>query len=82
MKKPSSSNNTPTKKTSDKKASDKNKDSGELRKPKKLTPLKEKDKKNWKSNLDDEEDFKLDEDVKLNENFEEDEEEFFDDDGY
>ncbi|MGZ4033341.1 MAG: hypothetical protein ACXVPU_01325 [Bacteroidia bacterium] len=78
MKKPSNS-----KKGSTKKAPDKSKDSGELRKPTKLTPLKEKDKKNWKSNLDDDEDdFTLDEDVKLESNFDDDDEEedYYDDD--
>ena len=78
MKKPSNS-----KKGSTKKSPDKSKDSGELRKPTKLTPLKEKDKKNWKSNLDDEdEDFTLDEDVKLDSNFDDEEEDddFYDDD--
>lgn len=77
MKKPSNS-----KKGSTKKSPDKSKDSGELRKPTKLTPLKEKDKKNWKSNLDDEDDFTLDEDVKLESNFDDEEEEddaFYDD---
>jgi hypothetical protein len=73
-----------SKKDSAKKSPDKSKDSGELRKPTKLTPLKEKDKKNWKSNLDDDDDdFTLDEDVKLEGNFdadEEEDEEFFDDD--
>jgi hypothetical protein len=79
MKKPSNS-----KKGLIKKNSDKSKDSGELRKPTKLTPLKEKDKKNWKSNLDDEddEDFTLDEDVKLDGGFDDDDDDdqFFDDD--
>lgn len=75
MKKPSNSKKSPIKKSSDKA-----KDSGELRKPSKLAPQKEKDKKNWKSNLDDEEeDFTVDENVKLDSDFdEEDEEEFFD----
>ncbi|CAN5336777.1 hypothetical protein BH10BAC1_BH10BAC1_06260 [soil metagenome] len=78
MKKPSSSKKSPVKKSTDKA-----KDSGELRKPSKLTPQKEKDKKNWKSSLDDEdEDFTIDEDVKLESNFddEEEEDEFYDDD--
>jgi hypothetical protein len=77
MKKPSNSKKTPAKK-----AGDKAKDSGELRKPTKLTPLKAKDKKSWKSNLDDEDDdFAMDEDMKLEDDFgdEEDDEEFFDD---
>jgi hypothetical protein len=78
MKKPSNS-----KKGLIKKSPDKSKDSGELRKPTKLTPLKEKDKKNWKSNLDDDEDdFTLDEDVKLDGGFDDDDDDdqFFDDD--
>ncbi len=78
MKKPSSSKKSPLKK-----AGDKAKDSGELRKPSKLTPQKEKDKKNWKSSLDDEdEDFAIDEDVKLDNDFDEDDEDepFYDDD--
>lgn len=78
MKKPSNSKKSPVKKSSDKA-----KDSGELRKPSKLTPLKEKDKKNWKSSLDDDDDdFTMDEDVKLEANDfgdSEDDEEFFDD---
>ena len=77
MKKPSNSKKSPVKKSSDKV-----KDSGELRKPSKLTPLKEKDKKNWKSSIDDEDDdFTIDEDVKLDSGFEDEEEdeEFFDD---
>ena len=78
MKKPSSSKKSPIKKSTDKA-----KDSGELRKPSKLTPQKEKDKKNWKSSLDDEDDdFAMDEDVKLDGGFGDDEdvdEEFFDD---
>lgn len=78
MKKPSNSKKGPAKKTADKA-----KDSGELRKPSKLTPLKEKDKKNWKSSLDeDDDDFTMDEDVKLDSGFDDDDddEEFFDDD--
>lgn len=77
MKKPSN-----TKKSAVKKTSEKGKDSGELRKPSKLTPLKEKDKKNWKSSLDDEEDeFTMEDDVKLDSNFDDDDaDEFYDDD--
>ncbi|MBA3704836.1 MAG: hypothetical protein H0W84_02730 [Bacteroidetes bacterium] len=77
MKKPNSSKKSPLKK------SDKAKDSGELRKPTKLKPLKEKEKKNWKNNLDEEEeDFAIEEDdVNLEGNFDEEEEEegFYDD---
>ncbi len=79
MKKPSNTKKSPVKKTSEK-----GKDSGELRKPSKLTPLKEKDKKNWKSSLDDEEDeFTMEDDVKLDSNFDDDDDdadEFYDDD--
>jgi hypothetical protein len=78
MKKPGNSKKNP-KKSTDSKA----KDSGELRKPSKLTPLKEKDKKNWKSSLDDEDDdFTMDEDIKLDDNFgdDEDDDDFYDDD--
>lgn len=81
MKKPNNIKKDPAKKTADK-----TKEAGELRKPAKLKPLKEKEKKNWKNNLDEEEeDFTLDEDdVTLNTNLDEEEEdeEFFDDDGY
>lgn len=79
MKKPSNSKKGPAKK-----GGDKAKDSGELRKPTKLTPLKQKDKKSWKSNLDDDDDdFEMDEDVKLDDDFADDDgddEEFYDDD--
>ena len=78
MKKPSNSKKSPAKK-----GIDKAKDSGELRKPTKLTPLKEKDKKSWKSNLDDDEDdFTMDDDVKLEDDFGDDEEDedFYDED--
>ena len=79
MKKPSNTKKSPVKKTSEK-----GKDSGELRKPSKLTPLKEKDKKNWKSSLDDEDDeFTMEDDVKLESNFDDDDDdadEFYDDD--
>jgi hypothetical protein len=78
MKKPGNSKKGP-KKSSENKA----KDSGELRKPSKLIPLKEKNKKNWKSSLDDEEDdFAMEDDIKLDDNFEEGDEDddFYDDD--
>lgn len=63
---------------------DKSKDSGELRKPTKLKPLKEKEKKNWKNTLDEVEDEEFDvaeDDLKLDDDFvdEEDEDGFFDD---
>ena len=79
MKKPSNTKKSPVKKTYEK-----GKVSGELRKPSKLTPLKEKDKKNWKSRLDDEEDeFTMEDAVKLDSNFDDDDDdadEFYDDD--
>ena len=58
------------------------KDSGELRKPVKLKPLKEKEKKNWKQNLDDEEEgFQPEDDIKFENDFDdEDGQEYFDDD--
>ena len=78
MKKPGNSKKGP------KKGDNKAKESGELRKPAKLTPLKEKNKKNWKSGLDEEEeDFTLDDDVKLDDDFGDDvddEDDFYDED--
>jgi hypothetical protein len=75
-----------TPKKSPAKKADKSKDSGELRKPTKLKPLKEKEKKNWKNNLDegDDEDFNMeDEDLKLDEGFgDEDDDDGFYDDNY
>jgi hypothetical protein len=48
------------------KKSAKQREADELRKPVKLKPLKEKEKKNWKNNFDDEEeDFPMDDDLKL-----------------
>lgn len=76
MKKPATVKKSPAKKA------DKTKDSGELRKPAKLKPLKEKDKKNWKNSLDEEDadDFNMDEDdLKLDNNFDDDDD---DDDGF
>jgi hypothetical protein len=72
MKKPSSSKKNPTKKSADK-----GKDSGELRKPTKLKPLTGKEKKNWKNDLDEEEeeDFAVEDDLKLDANFDDDDEE-------
>ena len=65
------------------KKTEKAKDSGELRKPSTLKPLKEKEKKSWKANLDDEDDIEFDEDVKLDTNFDDEDEEeddaFYDD---
>lgn len=86
MKKPSNAKNTPKKKT-DKKGSE----SGELRKPSKLKPLKEKDKKSWKNSLEDEEgddEFDMmedEEDIKLddiNSFDDDDDDQFYDDDRY
>ncbi len=65
-----------------KKPAEKGKESGELRKPTKLKPLKEKEKKNWKNNLDEEEDedFSVEDDIGLDDSFEDEEEgEYFDD---
>ncbi|MCE3280397.1 MAG: hypothetical protein K0S44_2588 [Bacteroidetes bacterium] len=79
MKKASTTKKSPLKKA------DKSKDSGELRKPTKLKPLKEKEKKNWKNNLetDEEEDFNLDdEDLKLDEGLDDDDDDAFYDDNY
>jgi ABC-type uncharacterized transport system YnjBCD substrate-binding protein len=79
MKKASTPKKSPAKKA------DKSKDSGELRKPTKLKPLKEKEKKNWKNNLEGEEDedFNLEEDdLKLDDSFDDDDDEFFDDDNF
>lgn len=74
MKKQSTPKKSPAKKA------DKPKDLGELRKPAKLKPLKEKEKKNWKNNLDGEEDddFVNDDDLKLDSNFDDDD----DDEGF
>ncbi|MFL5765364.1 MAG: hypothetical protein ACJ77K_15575 [Bacteroidia bacterium] len=78
MKKPGNSKKGP-KKSTDNKA----KDSGELRKPSKLTPLKEKNKKSWKSGLEDEEDdFTVDDDIKLDDTFDEEEDDGFYDDEF
>jgi len=68
MKKPATTKKTPAKKAE-------KKDSGELRKPAKLKPLKEKENKNWKNSLDEEEDdgFNMeDDDLKLDSNFDDD----------
>ncbi len=67
-----------SKKASAKKGASKVKDSDELRKPAKLKPLKEKGKQGWKHKLDDEEDdFKVEDDIKFDTNFDDDEEEDF-----
>ena len=66
---------------SPKKKSGKGIDDGELKKPTKLKPLKEKENKNWKNKLvDDEEDLILEDDLKFEDEFEEaDNEDYFDD---
>ncbi len=67
-----------SKKASAKKGADKVKDSDELRKPAKLKPLKEKEKKGWRHKLDDEEDdFAMEDDIKFDTNFDDEEEEDF-----
>lgn len=79
MKKPNNNKKGPAKKATEK---PKGKETGELRKPAKLKPLKEKDKKNWKNNLDeDEDDFTLEDDVKLDTSFDDDDDDddFYDD---
>lgn len=76
MKKSNTSKKSPAKKA------DKSKDSGELRKPVSLKPLKEKEKKSWKNNLDDDDegDFNMDdEDLNITDNFNDDDD---DDDGF
>ena len=80
MKKPNDPKKAPAKKGVSKDGL-KAKESGELKKPTKLKPLKEKDKKNWKNNLndDEEEDFAVEDDIKLSGNLDDDEDE---DDGY
>ncbi len=77
MKKAINSKNVPAKKKSTKTG-----DSDELRKPAKLKPLKEKEKKSWKNNLDDDDDFEMEDDVKFD-TFDDDDDDtatdFFDD---
>lgn len=74
MKKPSNLKKSPSKKVE-------KKETGELRKPAKLKPLKEKEKKNWKINLDEDEDeFAVDDtDIKFDDFDRDDDDE---DDGY
>ena len=63
-----------------KKTNEKAKEAGEVKKTT-LKPLKEKEKQNWKNSLNEEdEDFIMDDDMKLDGNFDEDEEE--DDGGF
>ena len=68
------------------KKKDKKSDSGELRKPAKLKPLKEKEKKNWKQSFnEDDEDFEMlpeDDNLKLDDfssDIEEEEDGFYED---
>ncbi len=80
MKKPNNTKSSPAKKVTAK-----GKETGEVKKTPKLKPLKEKEKQNWKNNLnDDEEDFTMEEDdLKLDSSFdEEDEDEGFYDDKF
>lgn len=72
------------KSNSAKKSTEKGKDIGELKKPTKLKPLKEKEKKNWKNNWNDEddEDFSFESDLDIDKEFDEDEDEYYDDDTF
>jgi hypothetical protein len=55
-------------------------DNGELKKPTKLKPLKEKEKKGWKNKLGEEEDdLILEDDLKFDDGFAEEDDEIFDD---
>lgn len=80
MKKASNPKNSSAKKTVVKA-----KETGELKKPSKLKPLKEKEKKGWKNSLgeDDDEDFTIEDDLKLNSSFDDDDDDeagdFYDD---
>jgi hypothetical protein len=80
MKKPSNPKNSSAKKTTVKA-----KETGELKKVSKLKPLKEKEKKGWKNSIgdEDEEDFAIEDDIKLNNGFDDDDEDesgdFYDD---
>ncbi len=68
------------KKSPVKKINEKAKDAGDLKKTT-LKPLKEKEKQNWKNSLNEEdEDFIMDDDIKLDSSFDDDEEE--DDGGF
>jgi hypothetical protein len=80
MKKPNTIKKGPAQKT------DKGKETGELRKPAKLKPLKEKEKQSWKNSLEDEDadDFPVgDDDVKFD-SFDDDDDDdgFYDDDRF
>ena len=73
------------KNSSAKKTTVRAKETGELKKASTLKPLKEKEKKGWKNNMGDEddEDFALEDDLKLNDSLDDDDEEdaadFYDD---
>jgi len=73
------------KNSSPKKTAAKAKDTGELKKVSKLKPLKEKEKKGWKNSIGDEddEDFAIEDDIKLDSNFDDDDDDdagdFYDD---
>ena len=59
-----------------KKNNEKGKETGDAKKTPKLKPLKEKEKQNWKNSLSEEdEDFIMDDDIKLDGGFDEDEDE-------
>lgn len=69
------------KKSPVKKTNDKGKDAGDLKKAATLKPLKEKEKQNWKNSLsEDDEDFTVEDDIKLDSNFDDDEDDV--DDGF
>lgn len=79
MKKPGNPKN-----NSAKKSTEKGKDASEVKKTT-LKPLKEKEKKSWKNNLneEDDEDFSLDDDLNLDSDFEDEEDDdYYDDDKY
>ena len=60
-------------------------ENGESKKPSKLKPLKEKEKKGWKNSIgeEDDEDFTIEDDIKLDNSFDDDDEDaegdFYDD---
>jgi hypothetical protein len=64
------------------KKSVKGREEGELKKPTKLKPLKEKEKKGWKNQLveEDDDDFEIEDDLKIDADFEDGEEDVFYDD--
>jgi hypothetical protein len=65
---------------SSKNTSGKAADNGELKKPTKLKPLKEKEKKEWKNKLGEEDDdLILEDDLKFEDGFEDDDDNVYDD---